>query len=234
MSTSFWISLATAVTTGIFAFLVLARYWVRRRWHLLAWGIGLVLYSVSSLAQAILFNQFNEFLFKLWYWAGAVAVAPCLGQGTLFLLARTKKWTWISFWIITALSLISLPLIFSAELNPAAYQPGIDLTEQFQEIFTVTGAAKTIRIILVIVLNTYGTILLVGGAIYSAFIFWRKRVLPHRMWGNVLIAIGGLLPAMGGFLILLGSPDFKYLGQLLGGILLFAGFLVATKGEPVP
>ena len=150
------------------------------------------------------------------------------------MLARTKKWTWISFCIITALSLISLPLIFSAELNPAAYQPGIDLTEQSQEIFTVTGAAKTIRIILVIVLNTYGTILLVGGAIYSAFIFWRKRVLPHRMWGNVLIAIGGLLPAMGGFLILLGSPDFKYLGQLLGGILLFAGFLVATKGEPVP
>jgi len=234
MTASFWISIATAVTTGIFAVFVLARYQVRRRRHLLAWGIGLVLYSLSSLAQAILVNQFSDFLFKLWYWAGALVVAPWLGQGTLFLLVRKKNWAWISFWVITVLSIVGLPLIFGAKLDPTAYHAGVDLTEQFQAIFTTTGTARTIRVVLVILLNTYGTILLVGGAIYSAFIFWRKRVLVHRLWGNVLIAIGGLLPAMGGYLILLGSADFKYLGQLLGGILLFAGFIVATKGEPVP
>jgi len=156
-------------------------------------------------------------------------VAPWLGQGTLFLLFRRKKGTWISFWVILVLSLVGLPLIFGAEINPAAYQPGVDLTEQFKEIFTATGTLKTIRVVLVIFLNTYGTILLVGGAIYSAFIFWRKRILPQRMWGNVLIAAGGLLPAMGGVLILLGSPAYKYLGQLLGGILLFIGFWVAIR-----
>jgi hypothetical protein len=52
------------------------------------------------------------------------------------------------------------------------------------------------------------------------------------MWGNILIAVGGLLPALGGFLILLGNPAFKYAGQLLGGILLFAGFLLATQHAP--
>ncbi|PID84768.1 MAG: hypothetical protein CSA11_00250 [Chloroflexi bacterium] len=234
MSTSFWISLATAVTTGVFAVFVLARYQVRRRWHLLAWGVGLVLYSLSSLAQALLVSDFNGFLFKFWYWAGAVAVAPWLGQGTMFLLARRKKWTWISFWAIIVLCVLSLPLIFGADLNASAYQLDVALSEQFQNIFITTGIARTIRVVLVIVLNTYGTLLLVGGAVYSAFIFWRKRVLMNRMWGSVLIAIGGLLPAMGGFLILLGSPDFKYWGQLFGGLILFAGFLVATKGEPVP
>jgi len=46
-------------------------------------------------------------------------------------------------------------------------------------------------------LNIYGTLALVGGAIYSAYIFWRKRVLFHRMIGNILIAAGALAPAMG-------------------------------------
>lgn len=229
MSTSFWISSATALTTGLFAALVLAQYFQRRRWSSLAWGIGLVLYSVGALAQAILALRFNGFLFMLWYWAGAVVVAPWLGQGTLFLLARGKNWAWISFWTIVILSVLGLFLVFGAELNPNAYRAGVDLTEQFQDIFVMVGAARAARVILVIFLNTVGTLMLVGGAVYSAFIFWRKREMANRLWGNVLIAAGGLLPAMGGFLILLGGPDFKYLGQLLGGLLLFAGFLVSAR-----
>ena len=36
MSASFWISMATVVTTGVFAVFVFARYRVRQKWHLLA------------------------------------------------------------------------------------------------------------------------------------------------------------------------------------------------------
>jgi hypothetical protein len=233
MSSSYIISWATAVITGIFAVIVLARYQAKHRWHLLAWGIGLSLYSLSTLAQALLFNSFNEFVFKLWYWAGALVVALWLGQGTVFLLIRKGDRAWISFWFVVVGSLMGLVVIGLADVNPAVYQPGVDLTEQYRDIFTATGGAKTMRTILAITLNSYGTLMLVGGAIYSAFIFWRKRVLPQRMWGNVLIAVGGMLPAMGGVLILLGNPAFKYLGQLLGSILIFAGFLVATKAEVV-
>ncbi len=234
LSSSMFISTTTAVITGVFAIMVLHRYHIKRSWHLLAWGIGLALYSLSSAAQATLFISFNPFLFKLWYWAGALAVAPWLGQGTIFLLIRKGNRAWISFWFIIALSLIGLLYIITTGIDPTAYQPTIDLTEQYKNIFTATGGIKIIRTVLAITMNTYGTILLVGGAIYSAYIFWRKRILANRMWGNVLIAIGGLLPAMGGTLILLGSPNYKYIGQLLGGILLFAGFLVATRPNPVP
>ena len=45
------------------------------------------------------------------------------------------------------------------------------------------------------IFNLYGTVTLVGGALYSAWIFWRKRVLLHRTIGNILIAVGALLPA---------------------------------------
>ena len=231
MSVSFYISLTTAVITAIFTIIIFAHDRGRRRKHLLAWGVGMALYSLSTLAQAYLFISFNEWVFKLWYWAGALVVALWLGQGTVFLLIRKGNRAMISFYFVLVSSIVGLVVMALSSVDPAVYQAGVDMTAQYREIFTATGGAKTARTVLAIVLNSYGTLMLVGGAAYSAFIFWRKRVLPHRMWGNVLIAVGGMLPAMGGVLVLLGNPAFKYIGQLLGGLLIFAGFLVATKGK---
>jgi hypothetical protein len=76
--------------------------------------------------------------------------------------------------------------------------------------------------------NLYGTLALVGGAAYSAYIFWRKRVLLHRAIGNVLIAVGAMLPAFGGLFSRLQIPGALYLGEFLGVVLLFLGFWRAT------
>jgi hypothetical protein len=53
------------------------------------------------------------------------------------------------------------------------------------------------------------------------------------MFGSILIAIGGLFPAMGGSFLKAGLFDFLYLSELAGIILLFAGFLLATAGKDV-
>ena len=45
-----------------------------------------------------------------------------------------------------------------------------------------------LTIALTILLNIYGTIWLIGGAIWSAYLFARKQVLPHRVVGSILIA----------------------------------------------
>ena len=76
--------------------------------------------------------------------------------------------------------------------------------------------------------NLYGTLALIGGACWSAFIFWRKRVLLHRVIGNVLIAFGAILPAFGGTFSRFGIPGALYISELLGAILLFIGFWRAT------
>ncbi|GAB4473835.1 MAG: hypothetical protein Kow00124_13190 [Anaerolineae bacterium] len=228
MLSNLYISALTALVTGVFAGMVFERYLKRRSPYLLAWGIGLLLYSVGTVAQAVLVTGFDPWLFKLWYWSGAMLVALWLGQGTVFLLVRKGNRAWISFWLIVALSLVAALVIFPAAVNSDAYRVGVDLTEQYQDLFAMSAGEKTLRTVLVITMNTYGTLMLVGGAVYSAYLFARKQVLPHRMWGNVLIAIGGLLPALGGTLILLGQPALKYVGQLLGGVFLFAGFLVAS------
>jgi hypothetical protein len=60
----------------------------------------------------------------------------------------------------------------------------------------------------------------VGGAIYSAFLFWRKKILANRMFGNVLIAAGALSPAMGGTMLKAGYADMLYLSEFIGAILM--------------
>jgi hypothetical protein len=76
--------------------------------------------------------------------------------------------------------------------------------------------------------NLYGTVTLVGGAAWSAWIFFRKRILLHRTIGNVLIAVGAMLPAFGGTFSRLGVPSALYIGELLGAVLMFIGFIRAT------
>ena len=88
-------------------------------------------------------------------------------------------------------------------------------------------------IFLTILLNIYGTIALVGGALYSAYIFWRKHVLFNRMIGNILIAVGAFAPALGGSFIRIGFPDWMYVAELIGVILMFIGFRQATVVQMV-
>ena len=57
--------------------------------------------------------------------------------------------------------------------------------------------------------------------------------MPQRVLGNVFIAIGGLSPAVGGTLAARGLGDVLFVSELLGAVLLFIGFRLATTQQPV-
>jgi hypothetical protein len=80
--------------------------------------------------------------------------------------------------------------------------------------------------------NIYGLLTLVGGAIYSAYLFWRKRVMPNRVIANVLIAAGALAIGSASTLTRLGYGEYLYLGELISAILMFVGFRMAAKPQP--
>lgn len=79
--------------------------------------------------------------------------------------------------------------------------------------------------------NVYGTLGLAGGAIYSSWIFLRKQVLRDRMIGNILIATGALAPALGGTLSKAGFPYAVPLSNMIGIVIIFIGFLQATRSD---
>lgn len=227
-----YISILSTLVTFVFAVAVFDRYRRRKGTHLLLWGIGLVFYGLGTLSEAIMIFTFSEFAMKLWYLSGAMLTAAWLGQGTMHLLVRKRGVANILTGILTAVSLLAAFLVFTAPINSAAaaaYDVSAPLSEQYKEILVRSGPI----LLLTIILNIYGTITLVGGAIYSAYIFWRKRVLLDRMIGNILIAAGALMPAMAGTFVGAGLVDFLYLSEFLGVVLMYAGFVKATAQRPV-
>ena len=217
--------LSTIVSFG-FTSAVLRRYLLKRGPHLLLWAAGLALYSLGTLSEVILSLGFNGPVLKLWYLCGAMLTAAWLGQGTLHLLLRKGRLAW---WLTAGLgliSLLSLVLIVAAPLTSASasFQPSAPVSTQYKAILVRSSMIT----ILTILFNIYGTLTMVGGAIYSSYLFWRKQVLIQRVIGNILIAAGALFPAMAGSFIKAGLVDMLYVSELLGAVLMFAGFLLST------
>ncbi len=243
-----YLSLLSTLITFVFTYAVFARYRQRGGAHLFLWGIGLVLYGLGTFSEIILGFTFNAWVLKLWYLTGAMLTAPWLGQGTINLLVRKARITRAANVVLLLVSLLSLVLVVLLPVNAdaaALYNPALPASSsnpafgnllnsrgeplaQYQAIIQTKGLV----LILTILLNTYGTLALVGGAIYSSYIFWRKKVLANRMIGNVLIAAGGLMPAMGGTFVRAGMADWLYVSEFIGVILMFIGFIQATAAQP--
>jgi hypothetical protein len=180
------------------------------------------------LSEALLSITFSAFVVKIWYLTGAMLTAAWLGMGSVHLLIRKGKSAQIATWILTAVSILAFILVMLAPIISTSFDVTRPVSEQYKEILTRNG----LTIFLTILLNVYGTITLVGGAIYSAFLFWRKKILANRMFGNVLIAAGALSPALGGTLLKAGYADMLYVSEFVGVILMFIGFVMATSGKP--
>lgn len=229
----FLISVVTAIVSGVFTALVLRRWSQKRRPHLLCWGIGLLLYFIATTTQAALALVWSPLLFGLWYWSGAIAVTPWLGMGTAYLLIRRGNIARNMQMAILLVCVMTLPwTLFLTPFRAEAWTPGADMIVAYHDIMPVE-VRGTVRFFTPI-MNGLGTILLVGGAIYSAYLFRRKQIMPNRMIGNYFIAVGGLAPALGGALDEIGSPNFKLLGILLGVVLIFIGYQVATTHDDAP
>jgi hypothetical protein len=218
--------LSTAITF-VFALSVFNRYRVGRKPYTLMWGIGLTLYGIGTLAEAYLALSWSSLLLRLWYLSGAMLTAAWLGQGTVFLLIRKPRVAAGLAIGLAVVSLVAVVAVFTASVNGASFHTATPISTQYKNLLS----RSSLMIVLTILLNIYGTLTLVGGAAWSAWLFARKRVLPNRMLGSILIAVGGLFPASAGTFISLGWGDWLYVSELFGAALMFLGFWLATQPE---
>ncbi len=208
----------------VFAVLVLRRCVVRRGLHLLLWGIGLVFYATGGLCEGLYgVLGWNAAVFRLWYLFGAMLVAAWLGQGTVYLWVKSW-WAHLLMALLGAASVYAAVRVFGAQLDPALMSGSLHTGSELGGRAIVSSGVRT----LTPVFNAYGTLALVGGAVWSAVQLGRRRVLPNRMVGNILIAVGALLPAFGGTFSRLGIGGALYISELLGAVLMFIGFLQAV------
>ena len=238
---------------------VFQRYAVRRNPAFLFWGIGLAMFGAGSFAEAYLSLSWNKWVFFIWYLFGAALNAAWLGHGTLNLLVR-KKWIHVVTGLLVVGSLFAGYLMLQAmpKLDESAFTTSKPVSEQYgtkaldagetapvgAQTFTTTYRGEEVTAVRGLLplgtpvrlttpfFNIYGLFTLVGGAIYSAYLFWRKRVMPNRVIANVLIAAGALSIGFASTLTRLGYGQLLYLGELLAAILMFIGFRVAARPQP--
>lgn len=250
--------LSTIIMLG-FTLYVLQRFVVRRALHFLFWGIGLAMFGAGSFAEAYLSVAWSPWVFFVWYVFGAALNAAWIGHGTLYLLVR-KPWVHVVTAVLVIGSLFAAYLMLQAmpRLDTAAFTTAKPVSEQYgtkvlapgqsapagSQTETVTYRGQQVTAVRGLLplgspvrlttpfFNIYGLLTLVGGAIWSAYLFWRKRVLPNRVIGNVLIAMGALLIGSASTLTRLGYGQFLYLGELVSAILMFAGFRFAARPQP--
>jgi hypothetical protein len=134
------------------------------------------------------------------------------------------RWSHALMILLALASLYGAVRVFTAELDPGRMTESVHTGSELSGHAIVTPGVRTLTPFF----NLYGTVTLVGGAAWSAWLFWRKRILLHRTIGNILIAAGAILPAFGGTFSRMGVPSALYIGELLGAMLMFAGLFRAT------
>lgn len=211
-----YIPIITTVVALLFAPRVYRRWKERRSGpHLLWWAAGILIYGVGTFTEAFttLFG-WNEWVFRSWYISGALLGGAPLAQGTVYLLLKRR----------TANVLAVLLVSFVVVASVGVLMTPIDLA--LVESHRLTGSVmewQQVRLFSPFI-NTYAFIFLVGGAVLSAWRFRKHSALKHRFIGNVYIAVGALLPGIGGMATRMGHTEVLYVMELIGLLLIWTGY----------
>ncbi len=213
------LSFVATVISLAFAFLVYGHYRARGRPDQLVWSIALLDFGLGTFCQFVAeLNGWTPLVYRVWYYTGAMLAAAYLGQGTVYLLAPRRVANGLMV-VLGGLSIVGLVLVASSP---------VDLSQALTSGGVTGNGLPTTLLLLLIPLNTYGTVALVGGALVSVVRFWRQGVAGRRTFGVLLIAVGGLIVALGGTANRLGVPGLLYLTEMLGVSLIFVGYLQTT------
>ena len=221
-----YIPIATSIFSLAFAWILLRRYRRRGGLHLLWWGIGALMYGVGTTTESLttLFG-WQEPVFRAWYISGALLGGAPLAQGTVYLLLSKKTAHRMTAVLITVVTIAATFVL----LTPIDYSQveAHRLTGAVMEWSWVRGFSPFI--------NLYAAIFLIGGAILSAIRYRRIEGMERRVTGNWLIAIGALLPGIGGTFTRFGHVEVLYVTEFIGILLIYAGFRfnVSTGRSPL-
>ncbi len=217
-----YIPIGTTIFSLIFFYILLTRYFERKTGpHLIWWAAGVLTFGIGTLTESLVsVFGWREFVFRSWYISGALLGGFPLAQGTVYLLLARRT--------ANRMTKITIPFIAIAAFFVMITPLDLSLVESHRlsgKIIEWTWVRFFSPFI-----NTYAFIFLVGGAVLSAYRFRKKQDAHHRFVGNCLIAVGALLPGIGGSFTRFGYTEVLYVTEFIGIVLIYAGYRYNVKG----
>ncbi|HQF27224.1 MAG TPA: hypothetical protein PLD36_01340, partial [Bacteroidia bacterium] len=216
-----YIPILTTCFSIYFTIEIFKHYRYRKTSYLLWWTLGVLTFGMGTLAESInVLFRWHEMNVRYWYIVGALLGGFPLAQGSVYLLLN-KKFADITSVFFTLMIITGGVAVM---LTPFSIPEGFN--------YKLTGAVfawKWVRLFSPLI-NIYAFIFLVGGAIYSAYKFRKvlqrndnagpekesRAITAARYKGNILIAIGGLLPGIGGTFTRMGYVNVLFITELMG------------------
>lgn len=218
-----YIPLATTVVAAFFATVVLRRYASKGGTHLLWWGIGMVTYGIGTLTESLTtLLGWQEPVFRAWYIAGALLGGAPLAQGTVYLLMKRATANRLTVALLTAIIVASVCVLLTP-IDRSLVEP-FRLSGRVMEWQWVRAFSPFI--------NMYAAAFLIGGAIYSAMKFRSVPGKRGKYVGNIFIAVGALLPGIGGTFTRFGHVEVLYVTEFVGLLLIFVGYRLNVQSAP--
>ncbi len=212
-----YIPIFTTFLSAYFFIEIFKHYSSKRKQYLLWWMLGVVTFGLGTLSESLhALVGYKELNLRFWYIIGALLGGFPLAQGTVYLLFSKKfadrtAFFFVSYIIVAAIFVmlvpISIPEDFDGRLTGKVFE------WNWVRLFSP-------------LINIYAFLFLVGGAIYSAYKYFKMKNLQYRVYGNAAIALGGILPGIGGSFTRAGYVEVLFVTELIGLALIYLGYKV--------
>lgn len=188
--------------------------------YLLWWTIGVATFGLGTFTESYnaLFG-FQESNFRMWYIVGALLGGFPLAQGSVYLHMSKpfSKWSSVLF--------VALILVGACCAIISPIHLGHDFDGRLSgKIFEWQWVRYFSPLI-----NLYSFVFLVGGALYSAIKYFKQKETKAYFVGNLMIAVGGLLPGIGGSFTRMGYVEVLFVTEFIGLCLIYFGYKLIKR-----
>ncbi|MBS4044546.1 MAG: hypothetical protein KGZ59_12105 [Chitinophagaceae bacterium] len=212
-----YLPILTTIFSIYFLFEIYPHYKSRNKSYLLWWTVGVLTFGLGTLTESInILFGWSELNLRCWYIVGALLGGFPLAQGSVYLLMNKKFANYTSFIFITLIIIASITIFITPINLPSDFSGKLS-----GKVFSWSWVRYFSPFI-----NLYSFIFLVGGAIYSAIKYSKLVDQQIKFKGNILIAMGALLPGIGGSFTRAGYVNVLFVTELIGLILIYIGYKI--------
>lgn len=198
------------------------QYRTRKKPYQAVWTLAFALFTLGTTAEWIGRGfGWSPLTIRLFYLSGAILTTGYLALGLVWLMwgGRTAQ---VTSWVVVLLSLLAAVSLWQAPIDTEA------MAQIGWEAMTRPPLARGIGLLF----NIGGTLLLVGGTLWSAWNMRAKPALRYRALGLFVLTLGVVVIAAGGSMVgVLGlsEADALAITNALGIVLMLTGIHVADR-----